>query len=105
LFPTSKFGISTDAVYHSTKKENLEGILKSGLVPHESFDYCKGFYKLIFGSVDLNRLWEFDNNVVLKINGKNYQWFKDTNLYRCKWSVCTNERIDPKDIEIIETKL
>lgn len=100
IFPIK---IDVDYVYHVTKKCNIESILLNGLEPRERFDFLKGCFPLSFHSTNYNELWYKDeDDIILRIKSGGYRWFKDTNLYRCKWSVCTNERIKVEDIKVLD---
>ena len=87
-----------DILYHSTTIQNASKILKTGLIPQNNFDYLKGHYALTFCSNNMHE-W-IPNGVILKIKAKNYNWYKDSNLFRCNWSFCTDQFINKDDISI-----
>lgn len=88
-------------VYHSTKKESVNSILKNGLEPRSSTNHnlpAVEHPELIFASTgkDIN-VW---NDVILQIDTKGLpnKWWEDLNFEDGSGYIFTNEPIPPSHI-------
>ena len=97
LYPVSE---KLTTLYHSTNIKNVDSIMQTGLIPCSRFTELKGCFPLIFTSN--NKCNWIHDGVLLKINASNYHWYKDTNLFKCDWSFCTDQLIKSEDIKIVK---